>query len=247
MGSVKIFNTFYFNLWFGIFISKYKKEINNKIWMCLTLICIIAEFILGYVLATRHFASNIFWTVFIIMIIVGILELCFIILNVKSKENTKKEKIKELTLKEIYSVFESEEDIDKRQAMWCLFYLGAAIILLCAMLFVVPIFIRNTSMELFTLFFIGIICYFVFCIANYKKYMCYYIEKFTVFYYIEISTTLICMIFMYYIDGFVYRGEAEFNIIINGIYVLLIMPFIISSKKISNNITNNIRRMEKNE
>lgn len=95
----------------------------------------------------------------------------------------------------------------------------------------IPIFIRNTRMELFALYAIGVFFFGMFCYFNYKRYQSYTGTFPKLRYGIEIVCVFIGTGLMYYMDGYIYRGTGSTNFILSFVYTVCIMPFVVSLER----------------
>lgn len=215
--------------------QKIKLQLRTKLLLVVLSICAIVVFIFGYFLATLSLCNLSFYICLLFLIVVSFIG-ANILIHIFQHSSPNDIVIKPLDNEEenrrIMQMLESE-DKNKSNLVKGMTCLGGAMFTFVIMYLVIPILVRRTTIKLTYLYELGGTFYVIFTYLNWKKYILFYKEINKTQYFVETGMILIGMVSMYYVDGYIYRGESITNILLDIMYAFCVIPFIISTKKIS--------------
>lgn len=215
--------------------EKISMSLRSKMILVPIFICMLGVLLLGYFLSTLSFFSFKFMLSLLCLTIVSIAGgmLLHWLFKISLPNEKKIIILKDDEVDQRLEQIMNTGDINKINLVKGMACLGGAMFTLSIVYLVIPIFIRNTDINLTALYELGFIFFVLFMFFNFKKYHLISSQYGKSQYYIETGIALIGSVLMYYVDGFIYRGIAATNFVLNFAYVLCLIPFLISTKKIS--------------
>lgn len=216
--------------------ENFKLTRKNIVKLCFAAICMIIVVLCGYYMSTLELFNHRFIVVNFALLLSGIIGLHFIRLSligntVKEKEHINTNIPNEM--EQIQSMLFGNKEEEKRMMKSGL-WLGISMLLILVFYFVIPFVISNTKIDLVELLVWGGVSFFAFIFTNYRKFKMSISMKISDY---ILETVFLGMgtIVMYYFDGFVYRDMACLNILAAMFVSVMVIPFVVTSRKISLN------------